>query len=261
MFSHLTQCIRLLSLWLLFGVFAANANIQVIYLAPESQQETQAKQAILDSEVNLLLVELSKQHFPFKNKLTIRYGGDEGPLYDPQEHTMLMPYSFYNQALHYFEENQYQEKFGRSAQSGAIDTILHTLLHEAGHAYIEDQSIPILGKEEDAVDNFAAVIMLEYVEDGDNAAISAADMFAFESEDRPEYYQADEYIGEHSFDLQRYFSTLCLVFGSDPQKHVDLLNEIDKDLLNERKDNCVSQYQIISNNWHIYLKNKDNTYF
>lgn len=261
MFSYLTKRLHLLCLGLLWSTYSANADVQIIYLTPDSKLETEAKQAIVDSDVNLLLVELSKQHFPFKNKLTVRYGGNEGPLYDPQEHTMLMPYSFYNEALQYFKQNQYEEKFGRSAQLGAIDTILHTLLHEAGHAYIEDQSIPILGKEEDAVDNFAAVIMLEYVEDGDNAAISAADMFAFESQDRPEYYQADEYIGEHSFDLQRYFSTLCLIFGSDPQKHNELLNEIDKDLLEERKENCISQYQTISHNWHIYLKNKDNTYF
>jgi hypothetical protein len=59
-------------------------------------------------------------------------------------------------------------------------------LHEAGHAFIADQNIPVLGKE-DAVDHFATILLLNYVDSGDDIAISAADMFTFESEDRKEF--------------------------------------------------------------------------
>lgn len=102
------------------------------------------------------------------------------------------------------------------------------MLHETGHAYIEDQNIPVLGKEEDAVDNFATILMIDFLEDGAEMAISAADMFAFESDYRPDYYDFGEYIDEHSFDLQRYFSTLCLVYGSEPDQYKSLLDELKK---------------------------------
>jgi len=261
MFNSLTILRKILGIWGLLGIFSAHATVQVSYLPPESTNEKQAKQAIVESGVNSVIVDLAKEHFPFKQALTIQYGGNEGPLYDPGNHTVYMPYTFYTQTIEYFKSNHYQEKFDRSADLGTIDTIMHTLLHEVGHAYIEDQAIPILGKEEDAVDNFAALIMIEYVENGDDASISAADMFAFESQDRPDYYQADEYIDEHSFDLQRYFSTLCLVYGSDPEKHADLLNEIEQDLLTERKDFCISHFQTIHNNWHRYLASDNAPYF
>ncbi|KAB1458033.1 DUF4344 domain-containing metallopeptidase [Vibrio panuliri] len=261
MVKTLTRAAQSAIAWSLLGISAASASVEIVYTEPTSKQEQQAKQAIIDSEVNLLLVELSEQYFPFKTPLTVSYGGEDGPLYDPANHTMMMPYHFYSEALDYFTKNDYQEKYDRAPELGAIDTILHTLLHEAGHAYIEDQSIPVLGKEEDAVDNFAVVMMLEYVEDGDNAAISAADMFAFESQDRPDYYAVDEYIDEHSFDLQRYFSTLCLIYGSDPEKHSNLLDEIGKESLADRKDFCISHYQTINSNWHTYLKNHSKTYF
>ena len=198
-------------------------------------------------------MDLSESLFPFRKTLTIEYGGDQGPLYDPELHQVRMPYEFYQQALDYFKKNEYDKKYGKSAQAGAIDTVLHTLLHEAGHAYIADQNIPILGKEEDAVDNFAALMMIEYVENGEDAAISAADMFAFESEDRPDYYDFGEYIDEHSFDLQRYFSTLCLVYGNNPEKHKGLLDEVENDYLADRKDFCIYQYQTVAQNWHSYL--------
>ena len=233
--------------------FSAADNITIRYLKPDSSAEVKLKSQIEQSGVNQTLIDLSDDLFPFNKTLTIEYGSNDGPLYDPEKHVVQMPYHFYQEALDYFKKNKYDEKYGKSAELGAMDTVLHTLLHEAGHAYIADQNIPILGKEEDAVDNFAAVMMIEYVENGEDAAISAADMFAFESEDKPDYYEFGEYIDEHSFDLQCYFSTLCLVYGSNPDKHQNLLDEVANDYLADRKDFCVFQYQNIAQNWHNYL--------
>ncbi|EDK30480.1 hypothetical protein VSWAT3_17973 [Vibrionales bacterium SWAT-3] len=234
-------------------------NLIIEYSAPQGEAERQLKQEIEQSGVNDTMVDLSNQLFLFKQTLVIQYGGDEGPLYDPQTHHVLIPYSFYAESLNYFEKNQYEKEYGKSAQTGAIDTLLHTLIHEAGHAYIEDQQIAILGKEEDAVDNLVTILLINYVEHGTDAAISAADMFAFESEDRPEYYDLGEYIDEHSFDLQRYFSTLCLVYGSDPEAYKNLLDEVENDYLKDRKEFCVEHFDVINANWHRYLKESDDS--
>jgi hypothetical protein len=242
----------LLTLLLTAQVNAAD-SIRIKMSAAHSAEEIQAAKEIADSGINQTVTDLSAQLFPFSNTLTVHYGGSEGPLYDPEAHTVYIPYSFYLESKNYFITNGYQEKYHKPAQQGAIDTLLHTLLHEAGHAYIEEKRIPVLGKEEDAVDNFATVLLINYVEGGDDAAISAADMFAFESDDRPDYYNFGEYIDEHSFDLQRYFSTLCLVYGSDPESYQHLLDEVEKDYLKERKDFCISNYEVISDNWHVYL--------
>ncbi|MBL4260111.1 DUF4344 domain-containing metallopeptidase [Vibrio fluvialis] len=231
----------------------AKSNIRIECSPPQSKEEQQTVQDINDSGVNKIVVALSDSLFPFDDLLKIHYGENEGPLYDPENHVISIPYTFYNEALNYFQKNGYAEKYGRSVKEGASDTLLHTLLHEIGHAYIADKSIPILGKEEDAVDNFATIILLDYVDDGSEIAISAADMFAFESEERPEYYQPVEYIDEHSFDLQRYFSTLCLVYGSNPKEYAYLLDEVGKDYLKDRKEFCIDNYQQINNNWHTYL--------
>lgn len=233
----------------LLAATSANAKISVNYEEPESSAEQSARQAIEQSGANELVADLSNHYFPFNSELTISYGGDDGPLYDPSTHTVHMPYAFYNDSLEYFTKNDYEKRFGKPAKDGAVDTLLHTLLHEAGHAYVADQGIPILGKEEDAVDNFAAVIMLNYVDQGADATISAADMFAFESDDRPDYYDFYEYIGEHSFDLQRYFATLCLVYGSDPDSHKDLLDEIEDEYRDEQKDKCIATFEEIDYNW------------
>jgi hypothetical protein len=236
----------------------AQSAVKTVYLQPQTAAEQRALTDIQNSEVNAIFSDLSDDIFPFKQPVTLKYDSGDGPLYDPRTHTVHIPYRFYIETLSYFTKNQYQEKFGKPAKDGALDTLLHTLLHEAGHAYIADQKIPILGKEEDAADNFATILLLNYIEAGDDIAISAADMFAFESEDRPDYYDVGEYIDEHSFDLQRYFSTLCLVYGSDPETYKHLLDEVEKDYLKDRKDFCVENFAQVNDSWHQYLKPTSN---
>ncbi|MGF1688992.1 DUF4344 domain-containing metallopeptidase [Photobacterium japonica] len=243
----------LLLIWLGTVHAAANNNIQIRYLPATSAADKHAAQTIKQSGVNDTLIVLSADHFPFNAPLTVTYGGEEGPLYDPNSHTIHIPYAFYVESVNYFANNDYQKRYGKSAQEGAQDTLLHTLLHEAGHAYIDDQDIPVLGKEEDAVDNFATLLLIDHVENGDEIAISAADMFAFESDDRPDYYDFGEYIDEHSFDLQRYFSTLCLVYGSDPDAHKALLDDVEEDYLRDRQDFCQYNYETLKANWQRYL--------
>jgi hypothetical protein len=231
----------------------AESNIRIDYLEPATLIDEQSLEAIEQSEINELFAGVSNSVFSFNQPVTIQYGVIDGPLYDPENHTVQMPYEFYQQALSYFKKHHYEKTYDKTAKQAALDTLLHTLFHEIGHAFIADQNIPILGKEEDAVDNLAAILMIEYLNNGDDRVISAADMFAFESEDRPDYYDFGEYIDEHSFDLQRYFSTLCLVYGSNPKKYHYLLEEVEKEYLAERKEFCQYQYQNLSDNWHRYL--------
>lgn len=113
---------------------SVNAKINVDYQEPESSAELSARQAIEQSGANELVADLSNHYFQFNTALTIRYGGDDGPLYDPSTHTVHMPYGFYTESLEYFTKNDYEKRFGKPAKDGAIDTLLHTLLHEAGHA-------------------------------------------------------------------------------------------------------------------------------
>lgn len=226
----------------------ANPNkIEIDYRNAVTTSDQQAKQTIMQSSVAEDVSKLAWQYFRFHQPLTIVFGGEEGPLYAPSEHRVYVPYSFYIDSLTYFLE--YAKFSQNDAEQAALDTLLHTLLHEAGHAYIADHDLPVLGKEEDAVDNFAAIIMLNYVENGDQAAINAAEMFALESEGRPDYYRSYEYIGEHSFDLQRYFSTLCLVYGSNPKAHPQLLDEIEQELRQERQQACIDTFDDIDTNW------------
>ncbi|GAD78881.1 DUF4344 domain-containing metallopeptidase [Vibrio ezurae] len=230
------------------SVFASE-SVELRYQLPKGKDEKAAYTFIVQSGVNQQFIELLEEVLPFQQSMTLIYGGDEEAHYDPNLHTVFIPYTFVVEAQHYFSQHRPQQE----VKQGVLDTLMHTLFHEAGHAFVADAEVPILGREEDAVDNLATIIMLEYLEDGAQATINAADMFRYESEAGGEYYDFGEYSGEHSFDLQRYFSTLCLVYGSDPKAYADLLNEVEDDYLPEQKQTCEETYGQLSINWHRYL--------
>lgn len=246
---------RVLAAAALMLVAYGQAAIVTIYQPPADDESKALKVEIEESGVNEKLADLSAQYFPFEPDLTVEYGSDDGPLYNPDSNTIQIPYTFYAEAKNYFIDNGYNERLGRSAQQGALDTLLHTLLHEAAHAYIANSDIAVLGKEEDAADDFATLILLNGLDDGGDIAISAADMFGFESghSERPDYYEPVEFIDEHSLDLQRYFATLCLIYGSDTEKYRGLLDELSSENRAEREQYCEGHYEEALQNWQYYL--------
>eukprot|EP00487_Bulimina_marginata_P012741 TRINITY_DN9213_c0_g1_i1.p1 TRINITY_DN9213_c0_g1~~TRINITY_DN9213_c0_g1_i1.p1 ORF type:complete len:122 (+),score=9.08 TRINITY_DN9213_c0_g1_i1:80-445(+) len=86
------------------------SNLLVEYSSPQNAEEEQLKREIQSSGVNDTVVDLSNQLFMFEKPLTIQYGGEEGPLYDPQTHQVLIPYSFYAESLNYLKKKPKKEK-------------------------------------------------------------------------------------------------------------------------------------------------------
>ncbi|HPY42528.1 MAG TPA: DUF4344 domain-containing metallopeptidase, partial [Thiolinea sp.] len=143
------------------------------------------------------------------------------------------------------------EETGVSAQDAMLDAVQHTLFHELAHALIAMYDLPIVGKEEDAADNLATVLLIEYLDDGAEVAISAADLFDLEGEDVKELSEAD-FWDEHSLDTQRYYTTMCHIYGSDPKKYKDV--KVDAGFDKERAETCSDDYELVRENWFKLLK-------
>lgn len=93
----------------------------------------------------------------------------------------------------------------------ALNAMTFTLLHELGHALIGELDLGVTGGEEDAVDDFATLLLL-----GDRQAGLAVDgaetMLDLGLLGRGQLAFSDE----HSFSPQRFYNVLCLVHGHDP---------------------------------------------
>lgn len=86
----------LLPALLLYAAYANAAdNIRIEYMPAETTHDKLAEQSIQSSDVNPIFVRLSQAYFPFRKPLTLIYGGEDGPMYDPDTHTIHIPYTFY----------------------------------------------------------------------------------------------------------------------------------------------------------------------
>lgn len=228
--------------------FAEN-GVRVVYEAPLNAAEASTVNMLKVSAVTEPVVTLINETITFPRPLEIVFGGEEGPLYDSDTNKILVPYSFIQEVKSRFAAAKYAET-GISPEEAAQDALMHTLFHELAHALIYLHELPIVGREEDAADTLASVLLIEFFEEGQEIAISAADLFDLESEDIDEFEEQD-FWDEHSLDVQRYYSTLCHVYGSEPEKYAHLKD--DGVIGDERAELCIEEYEQVSKGWMLLL--------
>lgn len=127
--------------------------------------------------------------------------------------------------------------------------ILAIFYHELGHAIIDILEVPIFGQEEDAADVFST-LMVDFLYEEQSAQDMAYDMaFGFYGEAllRDEALQEIAFWDVHGPDEQRYFNTLCIFYGANPDQRAALADELD--LPKERADYCAEEFEIAMASW------------
>jgi hypothetical protein len=127
---------------------------------------------------------------------------------------------------------------GVTPRDAVLGPIIEILLHETGHALFHILKIPVLGREEDAADQVAAYLLLQF---GKEAAVStirgAAYMYAREAQEK---LDPKALAGVHSLSAQRFYNIMCMAYGADPRLFGEL---VDKELLpDERAEGCRAEY-------------------
>lgn len=173
--------------------------------------------------------------------------GEENAYYDPETSQITLCYELIQRYKEIFADNAETEE---EYVIEIINAALFTFFHELGHALVDRLELPITGKEEDVVDEFAALILLGSGEEGEQAALAGVLQFAVDAEEEAELEEL-AYWDEHSLSIQRFYNMACLVYGSNSEKYSFLVE--DGDLPQERADGCEYEYAQKSNSWEILL--------
>ena len=120
-------------------------------------------------------------------------------------------------------------------------TWLFITFHEVGHALVDAYDLPIVGREEDAVDDLATLLLIR--EGATDAAIDAASFWRFTETGQ---HSEVEFADEHSFGGQRYYAILCLVVGSDPVEYGWI---VDEGYLPREPERCVAEFERKDTGW------------
>ena len=125
------------------------------------------------------------------------------------------------------------------------DTIIQTLFHELGHCLIDVWDLPATGREEDAVDQLATVLMLDGSPEGADSAINAALEFEIASRDQDKGDMV--FWDEHSFSKTRFYDMVCLVYGSNPDKYDGMVSP--DGLPEQRAGRCPEEFKRAERSW------------
>ncbi len=162
--------------------------------------------------------------------------------YNAAERSVTMCYELMEHFYRIFRSTGISDE---KAYSKMNDAVRFVFLHEIGHALIDQYQLPVAGNEEDAADRCSAYINLkELGEDGVRAVFAAAEAFSIESKRTP---QKRNLADEHLLSEQRFYNSLCMIYGSNPEKHANIVNE--GYLPKERAVRCRGEYQRAVSSW------------
>lgn len=150
-----------------------------------------------------------------------------------------------------FLDEIWRNSSSRSTPAGvsAIDTVVgpfvDVVLHEVGHAVFDFWQTPILGREEDAADQFSAYIMLQFSKDEARRLI-LGNAYQYKVDVQSGRYPdaLRKFADVHGTPQQRFFNVLCLAYGADPALFADF---IEKDFLpKDRAEGCEEEYKQVA---------------
>jgi len=172
--------------------------------------------------------------------------GQNSALYVPENREIILCYELVRDFVRAYGPYATSD----SALSAAVSqTTFFVLYHEVGHALNHILDLPTTGREEDAVDQLATLVLLNGGEEGRNAALQGALWFAGSAQRG----QRIPFWDEHGLDEQRYFNIICWVYGSNPEAQQFLLQG-DWGLPTARATRCPTEFQRVARAWSSVLK-------
>jgi hypothetical protein len=142
---------------------------------------------------------------------------------------------------------------GLTAKDAAVGQFFWLTTHEVGHAMFDIFKVPIFGHAEDAADNFAGYIMLQFGKERARKLIAGG---AWAWREYVADYRTNPIVrtqlagfaSNHGQPEERFYNLMCLAFGADPVTFADLTQ--DGYLPPNRSPSCRFEYDTLAYAFH-----------
>jgi putative metallopeptidase DUF4344 len=229
---------------------ATGCRFAVLYAQAGSPEFTAARDAVIQSNLLTDIADYLNSIIVLPRDIPIVFTSCQG-----------VANAAYSEATHEIDVcyellNEFATDFGRFARSDTAvahavrSATFFTVYHESGHALIHELGLPVTGKEEDAADQVATLLLLQEGEEGDAQAFESALWFLLQGASVTKVAQL-KFWDEHSFDEQRFYNIACWIYGSNHNAHLDM---IQRQLLPiARAERCEKEFQQMSQSWGTLL--------
>jgi Putative metallopeptidase len=130
-----------------------------------------------------------------------------------------------------------------SFEDAVVGPFVDVLLHEVAHALFDMLKIPVFGREEDAADQLAAFILLQFGKDVARRTITGAALLFRQMAVNQKPGTAD-FAAVHGLPAQRFVNVLCIAYGADRSLFGDFVQK--GYLPQHRTGYCYWEYQQIA---------------
>ncbi|HSU82573.1 MAG TPA: DUF4344 domain-containing metallopeptidase [Thermoanaerobaculia bacterium] len=126
---------------------------------------------------------------------------------------------------------------------------LFVVFHETGHALITLYQLPVAGREEEAADQIATLILLGSGKEGGSTAVDSASVLLVQQRNAAVQARLARlpFWSGHGFNEARLTDILCWVYGRDPQAFQELVG--DGTLPAARAQGCAAEYEKVAKAW------------
>ncbi len=169
--------------------------------------------------------------------------GTVNAFYDPNSNRIIMCYELLGYFAEMFKPTATSDEELGNAILGAT---IFAFFHEAGHGLIHQLDLPTTGREEDAVDQFATVILIAGGDEAVAMALAGASWFQLQSKSNE-----TPFWDEHAFEAQRFYNILCWIYGSEPAKYGGFVTS--GNLPEQRAARCSEEFAKTSKSWEKLL--------
>ncbi len=129
-----------------------------------------------------------------------------------------------------------------------VGNTLVLLLHEMGHVLVHQMNLPVLAREEDAADTYAALRMLQIgTAFSLHGLADAAQGWFFNDRRDQQIGEKPLLYDEHGLSQQRAYQIVCLMVGSDPVRFKGLADQ--HEMPQSRQNTCKLDYATAVSGW------------
>jgi len=205
---------------------------------------------LLEETANALNEELA---LPVDVTVALRECGTADASYEREAHRISLCYELVSAFADVFLRDARRPEDAERAGAAVGGATVFVLFHEAGHALIDLYQIPVEGREEEAADQLATLVLLSGGKEGEGAALDGASTLLAEEEDPAGKALLDRlpFWSGHGLAARRCSNVICWVYGRNPagfQEQVDATA-----LPPERARGCAAEYERISKEWDVLL--------
>lgn|GEM_PF-1174796 len=183
----------------------------------------------------------------------LRECGTADAPYDADKRRISICYELIDSLSDLFTADVTSEEGIQQAGIAVAGATLFIFFHEAGHALIRLDSLPVTGKEEDAVDQLATLLLLESGRQGEKAALDGATTFLAREKDAKSQAALARmpFWNAHALNQQRFANVICWVYGKNPAEFQYLVE--DGTLPSDRAAQCTAEFEQMAKTWDALL--------